>query len=303
MFVLFTKLKGNRNSRLSSLYRAAIFFTGTGRTLSSRLFIARLLSGGHVRVCLLASGSKGNSLYIETGSAKILVDAGLSAREITARLALLGVSGSEIDGIIVTHEHGDHVRGAGALARKFSLPVLISYPAGRQTTELFRSVHLVEFESGCSFEFRDILIDPFPVTHDTADPVGLVLESHEGRIGVATDLGIGTRLVQEKLKGCGVLVLESNHDEEMLANGPYPWHLKQRVKSRHGHLSNRDSAALFTEVMNPGLEALFLAHLSEVNNHPDVALKAFSVPLSEQTVCNPQVIVGSQQCISEEYYR
>jgi phosphoribosyl 1,2-cyclic phosphodiesterase len=256
-----------------------------------------------MRVCLLASGSKGNSLYIETGSTKILVDAGLSAREITRRLALLGVCGSEINGIIVTHEHGDHVRGAGALARKFNLPVLISYPAGRQTTELFRSVHLVEFESGCSFEFRDILIDPFPVTHDTADPVGLVIASREGRIGVATDLGIVTRLVQDKLKGCGVLVLESNHDEEMLANGPYPWHLKQRVKSRHGHLSNSDSAALFVEVMNPGLEGLFLAHLSEVNNHPDVALKAFSEPLSVQTICRPRVIVGSQQCISEEFSR
>jgi phosphoribosyl 1,2-cyclic phosphodiesterase len=256
-----------------------------------------------LRVCLLASGSKGNSLYIETDRTKILVDAGLSAREITRRLALLGVSGSEIDGIIISHEHGDHVRGAGTLARKFNLPVLISNPAGRQTVELFRSVDLVEFESGCSFEFRGIFIDPFPVTHDTADPVGLVIESREGRIGIATDLGIVTRLVREKLKGCGVLVLESNHDEEMLANGPYPWHLKQRVKSRHGHLSNGDSAALFTEVMNPGLECLFLAHLSEVNNHPDVALKAFSKPLSAQTGCCPRVIVGSQQCISEEFSR
>jgi phosphoribosyl 1,2-cyclic phosphodiesterase len=300
---LLIKLRGGRNSRRSSVFRADIFFTGTGRTLSSRLFIARFLSGGHLRVCLLASGSKGNSLYIETGGTKVLIDAGLSAREITARLALLGVSGSEINGIIISHEHGDHVRGAGSLARKFNLPVIISHPAGRQTADLFRSVRLIEFESGCSFEFRDILLDPFPVTHDTADPVGFVIESREGRIGVATDLGIVTRLVQEKLKRCGVLVLESNHDEDMLANGPYPWHLKQRVKSRHGHLSNKDSAALFAEVMNPGLEGLFLAHLSEVNNHPDVALNAFSEPLSTQTFCCPRVIVGSQQCISEEFSR
>jgi phosphoribosyl 1,2-cyclic phosphodiesterase len=256
-----------------------------------------------LRVCLLASGSKGNSLYIETDRTKLLVDGGLSAREITARLALLGVSCSEINGIIVTHEHGDHVRGVGTLARKFHMPVLISYPAGRETVELFRSVRLIEFESGCSFKFQDVLIDPFPVTHDTADPVGLVIESGEGRIGIATDLGIVTRLVREKLKRCRVLVLESNHDEEMLMNGPYPWHLKQRVKSRHGHLSNSESASLFADVMHPGLEGLFLAHLSEVNNHPDRALKAFSKPLSTQTVCCPTVIVGSQQCISEEFSR
>jgi phosphoribosyl 1,2-cyclic phosphodiesterase len=256
-----------------------------------------------LRVCLLASGSKGNSLYVETGRTKLLVDAGLSAREITARLATLGVSGSEIDGIIITHEHGDHVRGAGSLARKFNLPVLISYPASREVVEIFRSVQLVEFESGCSFEFQDILLDPFPVTHDTADPVGLVVESREGRIGVATDLGIVTRLVREKLKGCGVLVIEANHDEEMLTNGPYPWHLKQRVKSRHGHLSNSESAALLAEVTHQGLEGIFLAHLSEVNNHPDMALKALREPLSAQTVCCPRVIIGSQQCISEEFSR
>ena len=254
-----------------------------------------------MRVCLLASGSKGNSLYVETGRTKLLVDAGLSAREITARLAALGVSGAEIDAIIITHEHCDHVRGAGALARKHDLPVFISYPACREAENLFRSVRRVEFESGSSFEWKDVFIDPFPVTHDTADPVGMVLESREGRIGVATDLGIVTRLVCEKLKGCRVLVLEANHDEELLSNGPYPWHLKQRVKSRHGHLSNSDSAALLAQVTHAGLECLFLAHLSEVNNHPELALKALREPLSAQTICCPQVIIGSQYTISEEF--
>lgn len=291
------------NRGRTSFDSADNFFTGTGRALSSRLFIARFLSGGQLRVCLLASGSKGNSLYIETGRTKILVDAGLSAREVTARLALIGVSGSEIDGIILTHEHGDHLRGVGALARKFNVPVLVSYPACRQAAQLFCSVRLVEFESGCPFAFRDILLDPFPVPHDTVDPVGLVIQSHEGKIGVATDFGIVTRLVREKLTGCEVLVLESNHDEEMLANGPYPWHLKQRVKSRHGHLSNRDSAELFSEVLSPELECLFLAHLSEVNNQPAMALKAFSEKISAQTVCSPHIILGSQSYISEQFSR
>jgi len=252
-----------------------------------------------LRVCLLASGSKGNSLFIEAGETKILIDAGLSAREIVARLASIEVAASEINGIIISHEHNDHIRGAGTLARKFDIPVLISYPTSRETTGHFRSARLVEFESGCSFEFRDMLIDPFPITHDTIDPVGIIVESHAGRVGVATDLGLATRLVQEKLKGCRVLVLESNHDEEMLVNGPYPWHLKQRIKSRHGHLSNREAADLLAEVMGPGLESVFLAHLSEVNNHPEVAREAFKKPLASGNVCAPRMIVGSQQSVSE----
>ncbi len=256
-----------------------------------------------MRVCLLASGSKGNSLFIEAGGTKLLVDAGLSAREIVARLSAIEVAAAEIDGIVISHEHTDHIRGAGALARKFDLPVLISYPTSRETAGHFRAARLVEFESGCSFEFRDILIDPFPITHDSADPVGLVIESRDGRIGVATDLGLATRLVKEKLKGCRALVLESNHDEEMLVNGPYPWYLKQRIKSRHGHLSNSESAGLLAEVMGPDLEMVFLAHLSEVNNHPEAVLEAFRKPLAGSSVCAPQVVVGMQQRVSEVFQR
>jgi phosphoribosyl 1,2-cyclic phosphodiesterase len=252
-----------------------------------------------LRVCLLASGSKGNSLFVEAGETKILVDVGLSAREITVRLEKIGVAAADLNGILISHEHGDHIRGAGTLARRFKIPVLISYPASKQTHEHFRSARLIEFETGCSFEFRDILIDPFPITHDAADPVGFVIDSHEARIGVATDLGIVTRLVQEKLKKSKVLVLESNHDEDMLLNGPYPWHLKQRIKSRHGHLSNVESAELLIKVMHPGLEGVFLAHLSEANNHPEIALEEYRRQLSGTTVCSPRIVIGSQQNISE----
>jgi phosphoribosyl 1,2-cyclic phosphodiesterase len=262
-------------------------------------FIVQLISGGSLRVCLLASGSKGNSLFVETGETKVLVDAGLSAREIAVRLEKIGVSASDLNGILISHEHIDHIRGAGTLARRFKIPVLISYPASKLTHDHFRSASLVEFETGCSFEFRDILIDPFPITHDAADPVGFIIDSHEARMGFATDLGIVTRLVQEKLKNSRVLVLESNHDENMLLNGPYPWHLKQRIKSRHGHLSNVEAAELLTEVMHPGLEGLFLAHLSEANNQPEIALEAHRKQLSATTVCSPRIFVGSQQNVSE----
>jgi phosphoribosyl 1,2-cyclic phosphodiesterase len=256
-------------------------------------------SGGVLRVCLLASGSKGNSLFIEAGETRILIDAGLSAREIAVRLETLGVAASNLSGILISHEHGDHIRGAGTLARKHKIPVLISYPTSKQTHEHFRSATLVEFEAGCSFEFRNILIDPFPITHDTTDPVGFIIESHEAKIGFATDLGIATRLVKDKLKKCRFLVLESNHDEDMLLNGPYPWHLKQRIKSRHGHLSNVESAELLSEVMHPGLEGVLLAHLSEVNNHPGIAMEVHRENVSNSTVCSPKIIIGSQQNVSE----
>ncbi|HOP41217.1 MAG TPA: MBL fold metallo-hydrolase, partial [Geobacteraceae bacterium] len=130
-----------------------------------------------MRICLLASGSKGNSLFIQAGETRLLVDAGLSAREITLRLERIGIAASDLDGILISHEHGDHIRGAGTLARRFKLPVLISYPTSKLTHDHFRSASLVEFEAGCSFEFRDILIDPFPITHDSADPVGFVIDS------------------------------------------------------------------------------------------------------------------------------
>ncbi|EHP88637.1 metallo-beta-lactamase family protein [Geobacter metallireducens RCH3] len=257
------------------------------------------MDGGFVRVCLLASGSKGNSLFVESDGTRVLIDAGLSAREIVRRLAVIEVEPADLDGLFISHEHVDHVRGVGVLARKYRLPVHVSYPTHHEVREGFGDAPVVEFESGYSFGFRDLLIDPFPITHDACDPVGFTIESKEGKVGIATDLGTATRLVADKLKRCRVLVLESNHDEEMLMGGPYPWHLKQRIKSRHGHLSNNDSAALLAEVLHPGLEGLFLAHLSEVNNDPAVAKEVAENLLVAQTTCSPRLIVGDQYRPSE----
>lgn len=252
-----------------------------------------------MRVCLLASGSKGNSLFVDTGATKFLVDAGLSAREIVNRLASIGIDGSELNGIFISHEHTDHIRGAGTLARRLGLPVFISCRTHSQSKETFKRNDIVEFESGCSFSFRDLTIDPFPITHDASDPVGFVVESAQGRIGIATDLGIATRLVKDKLKQCRVLVLESNHDEDMLMNGPYPWHLKQRIKSRHGHLSNNDAVELLDELINPHLEGVFLAHLSETNNDPVLAMNTFGKLLGSRNVCGPQLFMGNQYKASD----
>ncbi len=252
-----------------------------------------------MRVCLLASGSKGNSVYVETGSTRLLVDAGLPAIELTRRLASINVAPTDLDAILITHEHTDHVRGAGTLARKLKIPLLASYPTGRELAAITRNVQVVEFESGYAFTYRDIVVDPFPITHDACDPVGYLLESGEGRIGIATDLGIATRLVRDKLQRCRCIVLESNHDEDMLQNGPYPWHLKQRIRSRHGHLSNNESAELLDDLIHDGLEGLFLAHLSEVNNDPRIARHTIAERLRHQQVCSPLLAVGDQYRASQ----
>lgn len=254
-----------------------------------------------MRICLLASGSKGNCLYVEAAGSRVLVDAGLSATETILRLHGIGVNASDIDAILLTHEHNDHVRGVGALARKLKKPVFASSETARLLEKNLKKVELVEFEAGNSFEFQDVLLDPFSITHDAGDPVGFVIDSAEGKIGVATDLGIATRLVREKLKGSRVLVLESNHDEGMLLNGPYPWHLKQRIKSRHGHLSNNDAADLLDELLHENLDALFLAHLSETNNHPDLVVETVTRLIASRNICNPKLYIGAPACCTDLY--
>lgn len=252
-----------------------------------------------MRVCLLASGSKGNSVFVESGTTKLLIDAGLSARELLHRLAAIGTEGRELDAILISHEHSDHIRGAGALARKLKIPLLVSHQTFQAGSASIGKTEIIEFESGCPFTFNDIRVDPFSITHDACDPVGFMIECEEGKIGIATDLGIATGLVKQKLKGCRALVVESNHDEEMLVNGPYPWHLKQRIRSRHGHLSNSESASLLDEIIHTGLEAVFLAHLSEVNNDPGIALDTARTLMESRNICSPKLILGNQYRVSE----
>jgi len=252
-----------------------------------------------MKLCLLASGSKGNSVFIESGGTRILVDAGCSGREISHRLESRGIDPSTLDAIFLTHEHADHLSGVGVLSRKLKIPAFVSHVAANAVAKSFARAEMVEFQSGSRFVFRDLQIDPFPITHDACDPVGFLIESSEGKVGVATDLGIATRLVKDKLKGCRALVLESNHDEVMLMDGPYPWHLKQRIRSRYGHLSNNESVELLQDVMHERLEGLFLAHLSEVNNHPDKARFTTSRFLDSQNISCPRLIVGSQSQASE----
>lgn len=251
-----------------------------------------------MKICLLASGSKGNAVYVETGGTRLLIDAGLSAVEILGRLALIGIDAASINGILISHDHSDHTRCSGTLARKLKIPVLVSYRTRKAVEKLLHKCEVTEFESEYPFTFHDITIDPFQTTHDAVDPLGFVIESVEGRYGHATDFGIVTRLVTEKLKNCRAVVIEANHDEEMLMNGPYPWHLKQRIKSRHGHISNTESMGLLGNLLHEGLQGVFLAHLSEVNNDPKLPKSAAEKLLAGQNICQPALQIGNQYLAS-----
>jgi len=245
-----------------------------------------------LRICLLASGSKGNALYLETGDTRVLIDAGLAAREIAGRLRMIGVDPDALDAILVSHEHRDHCRGLGPMARRHKLPVYLHPEALLALPGLGKVEFLREFVDGATWSFRDLQVTAMPLTHDAAAPVGFVVESAEGKVGIATDLGIATRLVADRLQGCRALVLEANHDEELLRDGPYPWPLKQRIRSNHGHLSNTASADLLESLLWDGLEAVFLAHLSETNNLPQLALNCARQVLDCQNGCRPELVVG-----------
>ncbi|MDD9302829.1 MAG: MBL fold metallo-hydrolase [Desulfobacter sp.] len=222
-------------------------------------------------LCPLASGSRGNSIFVSTQDTAVLVDAGLSGIETQRRLEAVGQSAEQLKAIIITHEHTDHVKGAGILSRRFDIPVYLTPQTFHACKSLGKIEHLQFFECGTAFEIENIIVNPFSISHDAKDPAGFTLSYNGKKIGIATDLGIATNLVKNHLSLSNLLYLESNHDPEMLVNGGYPWHLKQRIKSRTGHLSNQETRDLVAELLHQDLDHLILAHLSEENNCPDKA--------------------------------
>jgi phosphoribosyl 1,2-cyclic phosphodiesterase len=221
---------------------------------------------------MLASGSKGNAIYISDGNTSILVDAGLSGREIERRLRSKGLSPENLDGIVVSHEHNDHIQGVGVLSRRYHLTVYMSRGTEAASASQVGTVHdLTYFNCGSSFQLNTLTIHPFSISHDAEDPSGFTINSNGLKIGIATDLGIATSMVKEHLRECYLLIIEANHDTDMLVEGPYPWFLKQRIKGRTGHLSNEDSNGLLKTVRHDRLCHVILAHLSEINNRPEIA--------------------------------
>lgn len=228
-----------------------------------------------LQVCVLASGSSGNCIFVASDKTRVLIDAGLSARQIALRLDQIGVPPESINGICVSHEHGDHVAGIRVLQKRHNIPVYTNAGTltGMQRHPKADEIRARIFQTGSPFSLGDITIEPFSVPHDAYEPVGFRLYTDRTIVGVVTDLGMGTTLVREKLRGCHAIIVESNHDEDLLREAPRPWPLKQRIRSRQGHLSNLGAAQLIAECATDALEHVFLSHLSSDCNTPDMALR------------------------------
>jgi phosphoribosyl 1,2-cyclic phosphodiesterase len=258
---------------------------------------------------MLGSGSAGNSALIATDHCKILIDGGLSARQLILRLEQCGVSPSQLDGVLLTHEHGDHVCGLEVLCRKFAVPIYCN----ALTAEAIRCGGLLDqhrnwriFHTGAEFSICDILVQTFPVPHDAVDPVGFTFHAGTRAIGFITDLGYATKLLTERLREVHTLVIETNHDQKLLQNDPHrPWPVKQRIQSRHGHLSN-DAAATVIEQLLPGkIVRVVLGHLSRDCNTPELALETVRVLLEKcdkhdmEVYCATQFEVSPRFCVGE----
>jgi phosphoribosyl 1,2-cyclic phosphodiesterase len=265
------------------------------KTVACRFSIAKL-AGVAVRLTILGSGSGGNCAYLETGETRLLIDAGFSGRQIRKRLATIGRTPESLHGILITHEHTDHIQGLATLGAKLHIPVYCN----RFTQEAIEHHFETRFEcrlfaTGATFEIGDILVDAFTVPHDAQDPVGFFLRTPATNIGFLTDLGHATKLVVERVRRANVLVLETNHDIKLLQDDPHrPWGLKQRILSRHGHLCNEAAATLAQEIVSADLRHLFLGHLSRECNRPELALRAVSGRLQEIGASHVQVECTSQ---------
>ena len=238
-----------------------------------------MLADMGVSVSMLASGSRGNCAIVATSRTRILVDAGISCRETFKRMKALGDDPQSISAILITHEHSDHVYGLATLSKKLPVPIFMTGATHQawaramrdETGERPQLARLERFESGHRFQIGNIEVKPFTIPHDAVDPVGFTFRGEGIKVGIATDLGYVPVSVRDHLRGCDVLVMESNHDLEMLRGGPYPWSVKQRVMSRVGHLSNEALADFFTNDYDNSAAFVVLAHLSEQNNHPEIA--------------------------------
>lgn len=225
----------------------------------------------YLRYIVLGSGSKGNATLVEAGKTRILIDNGFSGKELIARLSAQGITAESLTALVITHEHNDHIQGVGVLARRLNLPVFANVPTHRAAESRCQHIpHRREFNTGESFTIADLRLHAFSVSHDTADPVGFVFDDGHSRLGYCTDTGKITRLIKYHLEGCQALILEANHDVEMVKKGPYPLHLQQRVLSHYGHLANAASLELAASLAEDRLRTLVLAHISEINNSPQL---------------------------------
>jgi phosphoribosyl 1,2-cyclic phosphodiesterase len=248
-------------------------------------------------ITVLGSGSSGNCAVVRTERTRLLVDAGLSAKQIVLRLERVGLRLEELDGVLLTHEHGDHTAGLEVLCRKHHLPLFCTpltqetlasgFVKARPTWRLM--------EAGSPFEYQDIRIQCFAVPHDAVDPVGFLMEDKDSRLGVLSDTGFITNLIRERLRGADTLFVEANYDAALLeADTKRPWATKQRIKGAHGHLSNDQAAELVQSIAHPGLHHIVLGHLSDDCNDPDLARKKISAALAQAGVTGTNIVCAGR---------
>ncbi len=236
-----------------------------------------------LELAVLGSGSSGNSALVCLGETRILIDAGLSARQLCVRLEALGVDPDKLSGIVLTHEHGDHTRGIDVFCKKRNVPVYATKHTCSVVRESLRcevSWHL--FEAGREFRIDDVMIETFSVPHDAVDPVGFVFACGNSKVGVLSDVGHVTRVIVDRLAGVDTLFTEANYDDKMLQNDTLrPWAIKQRISNRHGHLSNEQTAELVSQIASPRLKRVVLGHLSSDCNCPDLAAEVIRKALQK----------------------
>ncbi len=259
-----------------------------------------------LKFCVLASGSSGNCALVATERTRILVDAGLSVRELTRRLAEIGESLETLDAVVITHEHSDHVSGLCRLLRarrrtKRPLPAYLTRLTAPVIDWEECEPVLQTFQAGSSFRVGDIEVDSFTIPHDARDPVGFCFRAEGVKIAIATDLGYIPDSIKFHLRGVHMLLLESNHDLEMLKVGPYPWSVKQRVMGRNGHLSNAVVCEYLASEFASSVQALILGHLSDQNNHPELVRMGAAEALERRGMAATRLVIAEQMRQTEVF--
>lgn len=223
--------------------------------------------------CSLYSGSSGNSLFVSSDKAKVLIDAGLPGKSIENALLNIGHNTKDIDAIFVTHEHIDHTKGVGVLSRKYDIPIYVNAPTWQAMLGTIGKIkeHNIKVIENNHANIKDIDILSYKISHDAAAPSGYALQNKDKKVCIATDLGFFSDVVNDSIKDADVILLESNHDVEMLKFGPYPYNLKRRILSDIGHLSNEDCGKAIVNITNNKFKKIILGHLSKTNNYPELA--------------------------------
>jgi len=255
-----------------------------------------------MRICSIASSSSGNCIYVGSANTHLLIDSGISGKRLKAGLDMIGLDPEKINGILITHEHSDHIKGLGVVSRKYNIPIYTSELTwGKITSSGLTGVideklfHKITPDH--EFTINDLVIHPFSISHDAVQPLCYTFTRDKKKISIATDLGCYDSYITEKLKNSNILFIEANHDIDMLKNGDYPYYLKKRILSDKGHLSNVMSGKLISELYHENLQYVILAHLSRENNHPDTAHKTVR---DELTASDKICIQDIQLIVSEK---